>query len=188
MVGKNLTYGQFWGTNGRPFSREGEVVRSKRGFQTGFISKSVWDRPKSFIQEGCSPDQSVRKAGFYCISFHLSNKNCLGPFFLKLPRCEISYFCAFGTDSSLSYHQIFWAFGAPQTYRGKIRLIVVKISPWVSQYVIHYLSMIQLPDNKKNLAMVYMNPWGVAKSRSSSIGGIAKLNTYSIGGIAKFWG
>ncbi len=29
---KNLTYGHFWGTNGRSFSREGEVVRSKRGF------------------------------------------------------------------------------------------------------------------------------------------------------------
>ena len=29
---KNLTYGHFWGTDGRPFDREGEVVRSRRGF------------------------------------------------------------------------------------------------------------------------------------------------------------
>ncbi len=30
--GKNFTYGHFWGTNSRSFNREGEVVRSKRGF------------------------------------------------------------------------------------------------------------------------------------------------------------
>ncbi len=33
---KNLTYGHFWGTNGRPFDREGGVVRSRRGFYIGF--------------------------------------------------------------------------------------------------------------------------------------------------------
>ena len=31
------------------------------------VGKSIWDRTKSFIQEGCSPNQSVRWAGFYCI-------------------------------------------------------------------------------------------------------------------------
>ena len=27
----------------------------------------MWDRPNSFVQERCSPNQSVRKAGFYCM-------------------------------------------------------------------------------------------------------------------------
>ncbi len=58
--GKNLTYEQFWGTDSRSLDRESEVVRSKRGLYTVFNRKNVWDRPKSFIQEGCSPDQSVR--------------------------------------------------------------------------------------------------------------------------------
>ncbi len=57
---KNLTNGQFWETDGRSFDREGEVVRSKRGFYIGFNGQNVWDRPKSFIQVGCSPRQSVR--------------------------------------------------------------------------------------------------------------------------------
>ncbi len=64
--GKNLTYEHLWGTGGRPFNREGEVVRSKRGFYMRFNRKNAWDRTKLFIQEGCSPEQSVRKAGFYC--------------------------------------------------------------------------------------------------------------------------
>ncbi len=34
-----------------------------------FNRKSVWDQTKSFIQVRCSPEQSVRKAGFYCIFF-----------------------------------------------------------------------------------------------------------------------
>ena len=29
---KNLAYGHFWGTDGRSLDREGEVVRSRRGF------------------------------------------------------------------------------------------------------------------------------------------------------------
>ncbi len=41
---------------------------------------------------------------------------------------------------------LLYPFGAPQTYRGKIRLIVVEIAPWVFQHFIHYLSMIQLPE------------------------------------------
>ena len=44
----------------------GRGCSPRKGFLPGFDRKSVWDRPKSFIQLGCSPDQSVRKAGFYC--------------------------------------------------------------------------------------------------------------------------
>ncbi len=60
FTGKNLTYGHFGGTEGRPFSRESGIVRSKGGFCIEFNRKNVWDRPESFIEEGCSPEQSVR--------------------------------------------------------------------------------------------------------------------------------
>ena len=47
--GKNLTNGHFWGTDDRPFDREGEVVHSRRGFYIGFNREIVWDRLKLFI-------------------------------------------------------------------------------------------------------------------------------------------
>ncbi len=58
--GKNLTYGQFWETDRRPFGREGGVGRSKRGFVLNLNRKNVWGRPDLFFEEGCSPEQSVR--------------------------------------------------------------------------------------------------------------------------------
>ncbi len=58
--GKNLTYGHFWGTDGRPIGREGGVVRSERGFYIEFNRENVWDQPELFIEVGCSPEQSVR--------------------------------------------------------------------------------------------------------------------------------
>ncbi len=63
LKGKNLTYGHFWGTNGRSFGREGEVVRSKRGFKQHLIGKLFGTGQNCSFKRGVRPTRVFVRRG-----------------------------------------------------------------------------------------------------------------------------